>query len=89
MFEAKIKILVPGGGPNGWCFQLQDGLGSGIGKNFGFGYGSGSGIGIIFRANRVLLGIEKLDRVFFGYFIHVTYLLYGMFGKRLYVIYIR
>ena len=78
-------------GLTGRVFQLRVGYGSGIGKNISgrFGYGSGSGIGIIFRANRVLSGIEKLDRVFFGYFIHVTYLLYGMFGKRLYVIYIR
>ena len=38
---------------------------------------------IIYRANRVLSGIEKLDRVFFGYFFQVTYFLYGMFGKRL------
>ena len=72
-------------GLTGRVFQLRVGYGSGIGKNISgrFGYGSGSGIGIIFRANRVLSGIEKLDRVFFGYFFHVTYLLYGMNGKRL------
>ena len=35
---------------------------------FGFGYGSGSGIGTAFFINRVLSGIENLDRVFFGYF---------------------
>ena len=54
-------------GPTGRCFQLRDGSGSGIGKNFGFGYGSGSGIGTAFFINRVLSGIENLDRVFFGY----------------------
>ena len=56
-------------GPTGSCFQLRDGSGSGIGKNFGFGfgYGSGSGIGTAFFINRVLSGIENLDRVFFGY----------------------
>ena len=54
--------------PTGRCFQLRDGSGSGIGKNFGFGYGSGSGIGTAFFINRVLSGIENLDRVFFGYF---------------------
>ena len=72
-------------GLTGRVFQLRVGYGSGIGKNISgrFGYGLGSGIGIIFRANRVLSGIEKLDRVFFGYFFHVTYLLYGMNGKRL------
>ena len=43
------------------------GSGSGIGKNFGFGYGSGSGIGTAFFINRVLSGIENIDRVFFGY----------------------
>ena len=54
-------------GPTGRCFQLRDGSGSGIGKNFGFGfgYGSGSGIGTAFYINRVLSGIENLDRVFF------------------------
>ena len=56
-----------GQGPSGRCFQLRDGSGSGIGKNFGFGYGSGSGIGTTFFMNRVLSGIENLDRVFFGY----------------------
>ena len=57
-------------GPTGRCFQLRDGSGSGIGKNFGFGfgYGSGSGIGTAFFINRVLSGIENLDRVFIGYF---------------------
>ena len=55
-------------GPTGRCFQLRDGSGSGIGKNFGFGYGSGSGIGTAFFINRVLSGIENLDREFFGYF---------------------
>ena len=56
-------------GPTGRCFQFRDGSGSGIGKNFGFGfgYGSGSGIGTIFLINRVLSGIQNLDRVFFGY----------------------
>ena len=53
----------------GRCFQFRDGSGSGIGKNFGFGfgYGSGSGIGTIFLINRVLSGIQNLDRVFFAY----------------------
>ena len=57
-------------GPTGRCIQLRDGSGSGIGKNFGFGfgYGSGSGIGTAFFINRVLSGIENLDRIFFGYF---------------------
>ena len=45
-------------GPTGRCFQLRDGSGSGIGKNFGFGYWH-----CIF-INRVLSGIENLDRVF-------------------------
>ena len=54
-------------GPTGRYFQLRDGSGSGIGKNFGFGYGSGSGIGTVFFINRVLSGIQNLDRVFFGY----------------------
>ena len=56
-------------GPTGRCIQLRDGSGSGIGKNFGFGfgYGLGSGIGTAFYINRVLLGIENLDRVVFGY----------------------
>ena len=56
-------------GPTGRCIQLRDGSGSGIGKNFGFGfgYGSGSGICTAFFINRVLSGIENLDRVFFGY----------------------
>ena len=69
----------------GRAFRLRVGYGSGIGQNISgrFGYGLGTGIGIIYRANRVLSGIEKLDRVFFGYFLHVTYILYGMFGKRL------
>ena len=77
-------------GLTGRAFRLRVGYGSGIGKNISgwFGYGSGTGIGIIYRANRVLSGIEKLDRVFFGYFFHVTYLLYGMIGKRLSEIYI-
>ena len=53
-------------GPTGRCFQLRDGSGSGIGKNFGFGfgYGSGSGIANIYMMNRVLSGIQNLDRVF-------------------------
>ena len=66
----KCQILWYGiQGPTGRCFQLRDGSGSGIGKNFGFGfgYGSGSGIGTAFFINRVLSGIENLDRVFFGY----------------------
>ena len=56
-------------GLTGMAFQLRVGSGSGIGKNFGFGfgYGSGSGIGTAFFFNRVLSGIENLDRVFFGY----------------------
>ena len=58
------KILTANQGPTGSCFQLRDGSGSGIGKNFGFGYGSGSGIGTVFFINRVLSGIENLDRVF-------------------------
>ena len=64
-------------GPTGRCFQLRDGLGSGIGKNFGFGfgYGSGSGIGTAFYINRVLSGIENLDRVFFGYIPDKVFLL--------------
>ena len=55
-------------GLTGRAFQLRVGYGSGIGKNISgrFGYGLGTGIGIIYRANRVLSGIEKLDRVFFG-----------------------
>ena len=59
----------PQQGPTGRCIQLRDGSGSGIGKNFGFGfgYGSGSGICTAFFINRVLSGIESLDRVFFGY----------------------
>ena len=42
------------------------GSGSGIGKNYrvGSGLGLGSGIGIIYWINRVLSGIEILDRVF-------------------------
>ena len=53
-------------GPTGRCFRLRDGSGSGIGKNFGFGfgYGSGSGIANIYMMNRVLSGIQNLDRVF-------------------------
>ena len=72
-------------GLTGRVFQLWFGSGSGIGKNISgrFGYGSGTGICIIYRANRVLSGNEKLDRVLFGYFFNVTYLLYGMNGKRL------
>ena len=67
-------------GLTGRVFQLRVGYGSGIGKNISgrIGYGLGTGIGIIYRANRVLSGIEKLDRVFFGYFFHVTYILIGM-----------
>ena len=59
----------PPNDPTGRCFQLRDGSGSVIGKNFGFGfgYGSGSGIGTVFFINRVLSGIENIDRVFFGY----------------------
>ena len=72
-------------GLTGRVFQLRVGYGSGIGKNISgrIGYGLGTGIGIKYRANRVLSGIEKLDRVFFGYFFHVTYFLIGMFCKRL------
>ena len=64
-----VLLLYLHQGPTGRCFQLRDGSGSGIGKNFGFGfgYGSGSGIGTAFFINRVLSGIENLDRVFFGY----------------------
>ena len=47
------------------------------------GYGLGTGIGIKYRANRVLSGIEKPDRVFFGYIFYLAFFLYGMFGKRL------
>ena len=70
-------------GLTGRVFQLWVWYGSGIGQNISgrFGYGLGTGIGIIYKANRVLLGIEKLNRVFFGYFFHVTYLLCGMFGN--------
>ena len=80
-----ISLSSRGQGLTGRVFQLRVGYGSGIGKNISgrFGYGLGTGICIIYRANRVLSGIEKLDRVFFGYFFHVTYLLYGMNGKRL------
>jgi len=53
-------------GLTGRVFQLRVGSGSGIGKNYwvGSGLGSGLGIGIIYRINRVLSGIEILDRVF-------------------------
>ena len=53
-------------GLTGRVFQLRVGSGSGIGKNYrvGSGLGSGSGIGIIYWINRVLSGIEILDRVF-------------------------
>ena len=65
----KYHFISPIQGPTGRCSQLRDGSGSGIGKNFGFGfgYGSGSGIGTVFFINRVLSGIQNLDRVFFGY----------------------
>ena len=67
-------------GPTGRCFQLRDGSGSGIGKNFGFGfgYGSGSGIGTVFLINRVLSGIQNLDRVFFGYIPNTAFTLGNM-----------
>ena len=67
-FKSKVQLGLEQG-PTGRCFQLRDGSGSGIGKNFGFGfgYGSGSGIGTIFLINRVLSGIQNLDRVFFAY----------------------
>ena len=57
-------------GLTGRVFQLRVGSGSGIGKNYrvGSGLGSGSGIGIIYGINRVLSGIEILDRVSGGYF---------------------
>ena len=64
-----------GQGPTGRCIQLRDGSGSGIGKNFGFGYGSGLGIGTSFFMNRVLSGIEILDRVFFGSILGKVFLL--------------
>ena len=53
-------------GLTGRVFQLRVGSGSGIGKNYrvGSGLGSGSGIGNIYWINRVLSGIENLDRVF-------------------------
>ena len=53
-------------GLTGRVFQLRVGSGSGIGKNYrvGSGLGLGSGIGIIYWINRVLSGIEILDRVF-------------------------
>ena len=53
-------------GLTGRVFQLRVGSGSGIGKNYrvGSGSGSGSGIGNIYWINRVLSGIENLDRVF-------------------------
>ena len=53
-------------GPTGRGFQLRDGSGSGIGKNISgrIGYGLGTGIGIKYCVNRVLSGIENLDRVF-------------------------
>ena len=55
-----------GQGLTGRVFQLWVGSGSGIGKNYrvGSGLGLGSGIGIIYWINRVLSGIEILDRVF-------------------------
>ena len=79
------KTETPPQGLTGRVFQLRVGYGSGIGKNISgrIGYGLGTGIGIINKANRVLSGIEKLDRVFIGYFFQVTYFLCGMFGKRL------
>ena len=45
---------------------FQHWIGTGIGKNYrvGSGLGTGSGIGIIYWINRVLSGIEILDRVF-------------------------
>ena len=53
-------------GLTGRLFQLRVGSGLGIGKNYrvGSGLGSGSGIGNIYWINRVLSGIENLDRVF-------------------------
>ena len=73
--------LCPTQGLTGRVFQLWVEYGSGIGKNISvrIGYRLGTGIGIIYRANQVLSGIGKLDRVFFGYFFHATYFLYGMF----------
>ena len=67
--SAGLPALTYSQGPTGRCIQPRDGSGSGIGKNFGFGfgYGSGSGIGTAFLINRVLSGIENLNRVFFGY----------------------
>ena len=77
--DSKVSQSIRAGqqGPTGRCIQLRDGSGSGIGKNFGFGfgYGSGSGIGTAFFINRVLSGIENLDRVFFGYIPDKVFLL--------------
>ena len=75
MRQSRPNIYHQEQGPTGRCFQLRDGSGSGIGKNFGFGYGSGSGIGTAFLINRVLSGIENLNRVFFGYISDKVFLL--------------
>ena len=48
---------------------------SGSGSGAGSGTGSGSGIGTAFFINRVLSGIENLDRVFFGYIPDKVFLL--------------
>ena len=71
--EADAISMSPDQVPTGRWFQLRDGSGSGIGKKTsgsgaGSGTGSGSGIGTAFFINRVLSGIENLDRIFFGYF---------------------